>query len=129
MDEVRINMVENDSQEECEITNKSNSSYLKNPFYKSLKVNNGLAHRALIDTGADISIIHRNNLPKKTVTMTIPMNIKTASGETMHLKEQAIDLEGTHGETKFTFSPMITTSNPKYTILGADTIISNPSIL
>lgn len=47
----------------------------------------------------------------------------------MPLKKQAIDLKETIGDHRFNFSPFITTEDPKYTIIGVETILNHPELL
>ncbi|MGL5708693.1 MAG: reverse transcriptase domain-containing protein [Aeromonas sp.] len=105
----------------------SNKSKI-NPFYKKIKIGN-IKHDALIDTGADISIIHRRNVPKWVKTEKCKRKVTTACGNKIDLTERVIDLKAEIEKTEFEFHPMITNTKPDYTIVGSDVIKNNPKLL
>lgn len=121
-----FSLEEDDYQED---NNKLTSNYFsKNPFYKKISIEGRKEHTALIDTGADISMIHQSNLPKNAKIIPKMVKVRAANGETMSLTSKAQQIKAKIGETNFTFNPIITTTNPKFTIIGADALQDNPEI-
>jgi hypothetical protein len=99
-----------------------------NPFFTSLELN-GVKTRCLLDTGADISIIHKDVVPKETKRKSSAGVVVSACGTKLSINEVALNIVGTIKGVRIKFSPRITTKEPKYVILGADVLMRYPQLL
>lgn len=107
----------------------SQSSFLvSNPFFTFVEIN-GLRTKCLLDSGADVSIIHADCVPQNTKKRPSSGSVVSACGTHLSISEVALDLKiKVMGET-ISFSPFITTREPRYAILGADVLLKHPQLL
>ncbi|KAF9752795.1 Retrovirus-related Pol polyprotein from transposon opus, partial [Nosema granulosis] len=136
----RINCVENESISDIEnegedmLDNKNNFVYSlnftvqKNPFFIVAKFF-GVERNCLIDTGADISLIHEEMIPKKINRSKHSGIVKSACGTQLPITKQLKNAEIYVLGKKIKFSPLITTGEPNYIILGVDVIKNSPGII
>ncbi|KAF9762051.1 Retrovirus-related Pol polyprotein from transposon 17.6 [Nosema granulosis] len=125
---------EYEGEEELDDINKEDFIYsinyttLGNPFFIKGQLF-GLQRDCLIDTGADVSIIHRKMIPELIEVTPFQGNVRSACGTQLTISNK---LEETRlkilGED-ITFSPLITENEPKYIILGVDVIKRYPEII
>ncbi|KAF9761100.1 Retrovirus-related Pol polyprotein from transposon [Nosema granulosis] len=104
------------------------SNYRNNPFFTKIIIE-GKQRNCLIDTGADVSIIHKNMLPKQANAEEFYGIIKTADGTRMRIKSRTRGLSGIIFDTKIMFDPLITEQEPDYIILGVDILKKYPNVL
>lgn len=105
-----------------------NSSLFSNPFFTYVEIN-GRRTKRLLDSGADVSIIHADCVPHDTEKRPSSGPVISACGTHLAINEVAIDLIiDVMGET-LSFSPFITTREPRYAILGADVLLKHPQLL
>lgn len=87
------------------------------------------SHLGLIDTGADSTIMHINNLPENIEISESLAQIREASGDKLKIIGRASEFEIIVGCRKMRISPFITVVQPKYTILGFEDILRTPGCL
>lgn len=87
------------------------------PFFTSL-VTQKNNHVGLIDTGADMSIIHYENMSSNALLIRKNAIIRSATGEPLKIIGQVFGLEVRLGPKEIIFSSYITKEEPKYTIIG-----------
>ncbi|KAF9761607.1 Retrovirus-related Pol polyprotein from transposon, partial [Nosema granulosis] len=119
-----------DLQDEKEAYNKADYIYSinaicsNNPFFVTALFFGRLTN-CLIDTGADVSLIHKDMIPHHINRSRHQGTVKSACGTSMtitaQLKNSRLKIMGMDIE----FSPLVTNSEPGYIILGAD-VIRNP---
>ncbi|MGL5708890.1 MAG: retropepsin-like aspartic protease, partial [Aeromonas sp.] len=101
-----------------------------NPF-QTLAIINGKHTRALIDTGADTSIIHISSLPKNTLLNKNEPTviIKSATSDRLKIVGNVRNLRICINNQTFYLDAYVTKDKPEYLILGANFIKENPDIL
>ncbi|KAF9760668.1 Retrovirus-related Pol polyprotein from transposon [Nosema granulosis] len=104
------------------------SSIYNNPFFVTIDIE-GINRKCLLDTGADISLIHKEMIPEDIKTESFTGRILSACGTNVAASRKLSKLEGTVLGTKITFSPIITDKEPRYVIIGADVLRRNPELL
>ncbi|KAF9761361.1 hypothetical protein NGRA_2698 [Nosema granulosis] len=70
-----------------------NSTYYGNPFFVTMYLY-GVPRKCLIDTGADVSLIHNDILPKNTEYRTFKGSIGSACGTQIKINKKAIVIQG-----------------------------------
>lgn len=105
----------------------------KNPFTVNLKISH-ITHKGIIDTGADISLIHISNIPnkikifKENKTQKFTHSIYSACGKKISIIGK-IELKVGINNKEFNMPFFVTDKNPKYTLIGTDNILKYPSLL
>lgn len=131
----KINNVRNDEVEveKLEELNKYKSIYSVNkninPFTIKISTNEG-THEGIIDTGADVSLINKNNIPKgiQIKKCTEDINIYSACGNQIKVIGE-VEIQITINYNQYHIKALVIEGNPSYTLLGADMIIKFPTLL
>ena len=100
----------------------------KNPFFHDIKIG-AKTHSALIDTGADATIINVRNIPKDTPIYKTSTSLVAANGKRIETIGQAKDIPATILKEEITISPKVVENHPTFTIIGVDTIKKHPQLL
>lgn len=100
----------------------------KNPFCKIAIINN-VSGLILLDTGADVSIINRNNLPNNITIQKCETLVQSACGNSLKIMGKVYDIPLQIDGKKLKFNPLVIEGPPYYTIVGADCIQKHPEIL
>lgn len=131
----RVNEICEDDENEVNLINRNERYTLlnknkKNPFTIEITPVNGLKHKALIDTGADVSIMEHRNLNKniKIQQANTATTLKSACGGIIPIKGKA-NVQITYNDKFFNVEPYITSFPLNKTILGKDFILKNQEIL
>ena len=96
-----------------------------NPFFVEVILNQKKT-TALIDTGADISIINKSLLPKDWEIKKNITQVKSVTGDNLDILGRATEIDIWINEKPIRISPFITNSTPKdYIIIGADAVLNN----
>ncbi|WUR04295.1 endonuclease [Vairimorpha necatrix] len=111
------------------IENYKINSCFTNPCYINVEFN-CKRHRALIDTGADVSLIPARVLEGTNIRFTRSSTIiRAASGTPLEITGRCLNINFRTENTSITFSPYVTERTPDYIILGVDAIRTNPILL
>ncbi|WUR04954.1 endonuclease [Vairimorpha necatrix] len=111
------------------IENYKINSCFTNPCYINVEFNRK-RHRALIDTGADVSLIPTRVLEGTNIRFTRSSTIiRAASGTPLEFTGRCLNINFRTENTLITFSPCVTEWTPDYIILGVDAIRTNPILL
>ncbi|WUR03435.1 reverse transcriptase [Vairimorpha necatrix] len=111
------------------IENYKINSCFTNPCYINVEFNRK-RHRALFDTGADVSLIPTRVLEGTNIRFTRSSTIiRAASGTPLEFTGRCLNINFRTENTSITFSPYVTEWTPDYIILGVDAIRTNPILL
>ncbi|MGL5706815.1 MAG: retropepsin-like aspartic protease, partial [Aeromonas sp.] len=104
--------------------------HVENIFNQRCQIGNRQT-RCLIDTGADISLIHISELPKDEPIHKVrrEMQIKSATGDRIKIIGCVNKLLIKMNNVKYHLDAYVTNSKPAYTILGVKFILQNPEVL
>ena len=98
----------------------------KNPFVKEMTVD-GSKHHALVDTGADVSLINKSNISKSRIID--KTSISAANGSNIKTLGKVHNLPAVVNNKKIIFDPYVVKDRPKYSIIGTDTLKRYPEIV
>ncbi|MGL4850984.1 MAG: reverse transcriptase domain-containing protein [Clostridium sp.] len=111
------------------VSNKMINSCLKNPCFVQLKFGDEY-YRALIDTGADVSIIPCHVIKKSNIQLyDSSMRINSACGNALDIMGRINKIDFLIGGARISTSAYVTRNKPEYIILGIDAITKQPAIL
>jgi hypothetical protein len=119
---------EEDNKEFSFYLNSTFSSSNKNPFYSNIKLSNETEHACLIDTGADFSVINKEQVPNNLIIQPSAIKIKSVSNNSLNVIGEIQGLEATVDGTNINIDAIVTENLPNFIIIGANSIMSNPFI-
>lgn len=99
-----------------------------NPFFVSV-ITNADAHTGLIDTGADTSIIHEENVRPNIQRSDSINTIRSATGEALNIIGRIWNLEVKIGTEIFKLNLHIVRGSPKYMIIGYKDILKTSHLV
>lgn len=104
------------------------SNNVKNPFRCKILIDNVLTD-AILDTGADISIVHVNSIPKHLRIQKISnIKVTSACGNVIEIIGKVKELEFIYNKTKYLLEALVTNKYPTYVILGSPFIIEQKNL-
>ncbi|KAF9750351.1 hypothetical protein NGRA_3443, partial [Nosema granulosis] len=103
------------------------SYFSSNPFFITGTIS-GTPRTCLLDTGADLSIMHEQMIPPGAETEKFSGSIFSACGSILPISKKLRSVEVMVLGKKIRFSPLITRKEPKYIIIGADVLIHHPEL-
>lgn len=99
-----------------------------NPFFVNAKIFDRQV-ACLLDTGADTSIIHEEWIPEQYKQEKYNGSVRSACGSRMQIHKRISNVAIGLLQKKIQFSPVITSTEPRYSILGADVLTKFPELL
>ncbi|KRH93398.1 pol polyprotein [Pseudoloma neurophilia] len=121
--------------EDDTIRNKESSAYISstnclrtNPFKVEFILQNKKMI-GLIDTGADISLIHKNDLPDDIIIFPTKLGVRVANYNEIEICGQAQNIPILINGKQFSWSPIVTQSKITSPIIGIDIITHDLSII
>ncbi|KAM0674455.1 hypothetical protein GVAV_002068 [Gurleya vavrai] len=110
---------------QCFVLSKNNF----NPFRGIISILNK-NYNAIFDTGADISIVHKDMLKRDTrIYRCTNIKVKSASGNYLNIIGKVKKLNFQYKNQNYFLDALVTDLDPKYVILGSSFLIENPKIL
>ena len=107
---------------------RTNGGNKTNPFLAKAEISDK-PHFALIDTGADKTLVNKMYLPKNQKIHKSNTKMRSVTGENIKLLGKTYNLPATIDNKTVFLDPHITDKEPTDTIIGVDTIRKYPDIL